>query len=90
MAKSQSWVRYNFVIKSTIDIADESDNIKAGETIYNTDEAEIYDTFDEAMDAGHQVLLGLDGGRAFNKALETAEITVEKSKWEEITPGENN
>ena len=70
--------KYYFVIKSTIDIADESDNIKAGETIYNTDEVEIYDTFDEAADAGHDVLRGLDGGRAFNKALETCEIYVEE------------
>ena len=71
--------KYYFVIKSTIDIKDHSDNIKAGETIYNTDEVDLFDTFDEAMDAGHEVLRGLDGGRAFNQALETCEIYVEEN-----------
>ena len=70
--------KYYFVIKSTIEVKDHSDNIKVGDNLYNTDEVELYDTFDQAMDAGHDVLRGLDGGRAYNKALETSEIYVEE------------
>ena len=70
--------KYYFVIKSTIEVKDHSDNIKVGDNLYNTDEVELYDTFDQAMDAGHEVLRGLDGGRAYNKALETSEIYVEE------------
>ena len=70
--------KYYFMIKSTIDIKDHSDNIKVGDNLYNTDEVELYDTFDQAMDAGHEVLRGLYGGRAYNKALETSEIYVEE------------
>ena len=70
--------KYYFVIESTIEVKDHSDNIKVGDNLYNTDEVELYDTFDQAMDAGHEVLRGLDGGRAYNKALETSEIYVEE------------
>ena len=74
--------KYYFVIKSTIDIKDHSDNIKVGDNLYNTDEVKLYDTFDQAMDAGHELLSGLNGGRAYNKALETCEIYVEEQAVE--------
>lgn len=70
--------KYYFVIKSTIEVKDHSDNIKVGTSLYNTDEVDLFNTFDEAMDAGHEVLRGLDGGRAYNNALRTCEIYVEE------------
>ena len=80
--------KYYFVIESTIEVKDHSDNIKIGDNLYSTAEVDLYDTFDQAMHAGHEVLRGLDGGRAFNKALETAEITVEPVPFypDKITP----
>lgn len=79
---------YYFKIWSTIEIFDELDKIKVDDSLYNTDEIETFKTYDEAMNAGQEVLDGLNGGRAFNKALETAEITVERVPFypDKITP----
>ena len=65
---------YNLKIQSTIQIADHSDNIKIGATLYT----DSFDTAAEAQEAGDRVVQGLDGGRAFNLALESSKTIIER------------
>jgi len=71
--------RYYFEIISTIDTSDHSDKIKAGDVLYGLDEdTEFFATEKEAIDEGDKILVGLDGGGAFNLALESAEVIAKK------------
>ena len=72
-------LKYTFKIVSTIETKDFSDTIKVGDSLYQVydDELEIFDKKDEAGDAGQAILAGLDGGRSYNLALESAKIIVE-------------
>jgi len=65
-----------YEIISTIDAKDGQERINIGDSLYTVDKPDLFDTRDQANDAGLAVLNGLDGGRAYNKALETAEIQV--------------
>ena len=69
-------MKYKFEIISTIDANDHSDKISIGDDLYlvDDDELELFETADEAYEAGKAVLNGLDGGRAYNLALETADV----------------
>jgi hypothetical protein len=66
---------YRFKITSTITVKDHSDTINPGDVLYG--DQDLFPTPEYAMGAGFQVLKGLDGGRAYRKALETCEISVE-------------
>ena len=69
--------KYYFEIISTIDTSDHSDKIKIGDALYGLHEdSEFFATEKEAVDEGHRILVGLDGGRAFNLALESAEVVA--------------
>jgi hypothetical protein len=65
-----------YEIKSTIDAKDSQETINVGDSLYTVDRPDSFGTKDQAYEAGLDVLNGLDGGRAYNKALETAEIQV--------------
>ncbi len=67
---------YRFKITSTITVKDHSDTINPGDVLYG-DYEYLFPTPEYAMRVGFQVLKGLDGGRAYRKALETCEISVE-------------
>ena len=71
-------IKYTFNIVSTIETKDFSDTIKVGDLLYqmHDDELEIFDTKDEAIEAGEAILAGLDGGNAYNLALESAQIHI--------------
>tara|TARA_R100000995_G_scaffold36864_1_gene16828 strand:+ start:497 stop:913 length:417 start_codon:yes stop_codon:yes gene_type:complete len=71
-------LKYTFKIVSTIKTKDFSDTIKVGDSLYQMydDELELFDTKDEAYDAGQEILVGLDGGNAYNLALESAQIHI--------------
>ena len=72
--------KYYFQIISKIEAHDYSDKIKVGDSLYDVpdDEREFYFSYDQALEAGQKVLNGLDGGRAFNLARDSAEIEVAK------------
>ena len=74
---------FTFTIKSTIDARDHSDNISEGDTLYDgvlsnadAEDREIFATERQAIDFGDAVLSGIDGGRAFNAARDTATVTA--------------
>lgn len=69
--------KYYFEIISTIDTSDHSDKIKIGDALYGLDEdSEFFATEKEAIDEGYKILVGLDGNRAYNLALESAEVVA--------------
>lgn len=67
--------KYTYHILSTIDVCDWSEKIEPGKTLYSEDE-KVFSTPEEAEAAAKTALAGLSGGRAYNKALESAEIQV--------------
>jgi len=69
-------MKYSFQIVSTIETRDHSDQIDIGDSLYNVESPDFYSTESEAELAGRAVLNGLDGGGAYNLALETAEIMI--------------
>lgn len=76
---------FTFTIKSTISTSDHSDNISEGDTLYDGvlsnadhDDREVFATERRAIDYGDTVLSGIDGGRAFNAARDTATVTARK------------
>jgi len=74
---------YTYQIKSTIDICDFSDTIAPGDIIYEgeqTDENDIFETAFEAIEYGQKVLNGLSGGRAYDKARDSAIIEAVEVK----------
>tara|TARA_R110002051_G_scaffold144303_4_gene217218 strand:- start:68 stop:523 length:456 start_codon:yes stop_codon:yes gene_type:complete len=64
-----------YSIVSTSHISDSSEKITFGDVLYQSN-GEEYETEHEAQKAAEAVLIGLDGGKAFNRALESAEIEV--------------
>ena len=80
LSYTEDWERrYTFRMVSTIDIKDEGETIRKGDSLYF--DGEVYTSRDEAYSAGQHVLTGLDGGRAYNKALESASLVTEA--WRE-------
>jgi len=71
-------MKYSFQIVSTIETRDHSDQIDIGDSLYNVEVRmqDCYSTEAEAESAGWAILTGLDGDRAYNLALETAEIII--------------
>ena len=68
-----------FRIVSTIETKDFSDTIKVGDSLStNDDELQIFDSHYNAFDAGQKLLNGLDGGKAYNLALSSALIQIQK------------
>jgi hypothetical protein len=74
---------FTFTITSTISTSDHSDNISEGDTLYDgvlsiadAEDREIFATARQAIDYGDAVLSGIDGGRAFNAARDTATVTA--------------
>ena len=69
-------MKYNFKILSTIDTSDFSDKIRVGDDLYASQEFEndLYDTKNEAIEAGYELMTGLDGGKAYNLALNSADV----------------
>ena len=66
---------FEYSIVSTTQISDSSEKITEGDVLYQSN-GEEYETEHEAQKAAEAVLIGLDGGKAFNRALESAEIEV--------------
>ena len=64
-----------YSIVSTSHISDSSEKITFGDVLYQSN-GEEYETEHEAQKAAEAVLIGVDGGKAFNRALESAEIEV--------------
>lgn len=69
-------MEYSFQIVSTVETRDHSDQIDIGDNLYNVESPDCYSTEAEAESAGWAILNGLDGGGAYNLALETAEIII--------------
>jgi hypothetical protein len=74
---------YTFTITSTTSVSDHSDNINEGDTLYDgvlsnadAEDREIFANERQATDYGEAVLSGIDGGRAFNAARDTATVTA--------------
>jgi len=75
-------MKYAFNIISTEETKDHSDTIKIGTILYGpsvlhevTDE-DLADSYSEAEQKAQNVLTGLDGGKAFNAARDSARIQV--------------
>ena len=66
---------FEYSIVSTTQISDSSEKITEGDVLYQSN-GEAYETEHDAQKAAEAVLIGLDGGKAFNRALESAEIEV--------------
>ena len=66
---------FEYSIVSTTQISDSSEKITEGDVLYQSN-GEEYETEHDAQKAAEAVLIGLDGGKAFNRALESAEIEV--------------
>ena len=66
---------FEYSIVSTTQISDSSEKITEGDVLYQSN-GEEYMTEHDAQKAAEAVLIGLDGGKAFNRALESAEIEV--------------
>jgi hypothetical protein len=66
---------FEYSIVSTTQISDSSEKITEGDVLYQSN-GEEYVTEHDAQKAAEAVLIGLDGGKAFNRALESAEIEV--------------
>jgi len=73
-------MKYSYKILSTIETQDHSDKINIGDNLYNADDLDLFETEAEASAAGHAVLNGLDGGRAYNLALASADILITSHK----------
>ena len=67
---------YSFKITADISAKDEGDTIRPGDSLY--EDGKVYSSRDEAHTAGVNVLAGLDGGRAFNLALESSSVVIEE------------
>lgn len=67
---------FTYRILSTIEVSDHTDKIEPGHSLYNVDDPDLFETEDEAVRAGQAVLAGLDGGKAYNLALESAEVVA--------------
>tara|TARA_R110002020_G_scaffold475082_1_gene708522 strand:+ start:534 stop:944 length:411 start_codon:yes stop_codon:yes gene_type:complete len=70
---------YTWKIVSTIQIKDFSDSIEIGDTLYEKSEEDWnkHKTPNEAHDYAQAVANGLDGSKAYNIAVASAEINVE-------------
>ena len=75
---------YTWKIVSTIQIKDFSDSIEIGDTLYEKswfpEDWNKHKTPNEAHDYAQAVANGLDGNKAYNIAVASAEIIVEPKK----------
>lgn len=69
---------YGFKITSTIETKDETNDIKIGGVLYESDIDDRRATAAAAEAWAQQILNGLDGSRAYNTARDTAEIVTYK------------
>lgn len=65
---------FSFKIVSTVEVSDHADKIVPGTVLYEGDEEDHRPTEAMAYRHAEDVLNGLDGGRAFNIARDSARI----------------
>ena len=70
---------YKYKIISTIEVTDEGDDIRPGDLLYDGSD-HIFVTAAAAIAAGETVLTGIDGGRAFNAARDSADVRAINAK----------
>ena len=64
-----------YKIDSTIQVHGQGDKIEIGDVLYDGSACEFGSSYD-ASEEGQDALNGLDGSRAFNSALDSAEVHV--------------
>jgi hypothetical protein len=72
---------YSFNILATTQISDESQKIFVNDILYESDG--MFETEDKAQRAAEAVLIGLDGSKAYNRALESADIEIVERNLQE-------
>lgn len=73
---------FEYSIVSTTQISDSSEKITEGDVLYQSN-GEEYVTEHDAQKAAEAVLIGLDGGKAYNRALESADIEIVERNLQE-------